>query len=115
MEEPTVNSYETFIDVEARDEIGAVNFKEKGTTIAFQLVYWSARNVSSGEKTNHYTPIPPHYGHVGAFSNINGEYTELELVDCRLVLTETEFSNSALFFQDSVSDGSVYCVDPNNA
>ena len=37
MEEPVVNSYETFIDVEARDEIGAVKLSEKGTVIAFKV------------------------------------------------------------------------------
>ena len=34
MEEPTINSYETFIDVDAREEIGAVSLKEKGFVIA---------------------------------------------------------------------------------
>ena len=42
--------------------------------------------------------IPPHYGHVGAFVNNNGERKELELVDCRSVLTDKEFSNSLGFF-----------------
>ena len=31
MEEPAVNSYDTYLDPEARDEMGAVNLKEKGT------------------------------------------------------------------------------------
>ena len=82
MNEPTVNSYETFIDVEAREEIGAVNLKERGFVIAFEVVWWSAMNVSTYEWTDHNTPIPPQYGHVGAFSVNNGERTELELVDC---------------------------------
>ena len=37
MKEPAINSYETFLDVEARDDIGAVSLKEKGTVIAFLL------------------------------------------------------------------------------
>ena len=48
MEEPAVNSYETFLDIEAREEIGAVNMKDKGFVIAFQVYKWIATN----EKTN---------------------------------------------------------------
>ena len=115
MQEPAINSYETFLDAEARDEIGAVNLKEKGTVIAFRVSEWTADNLSTNETTKtQNAQIPPEYGHVGAFSNINGERTELELVDCRSVLTEKEFSFSEQFFQDGVTEGSVSCVDLSN-
>ena len=102
MEEPAINTYETYLDAESRDEIGPVNFQEKGTVIAFEVTHWDARNVSTGETTVHDTLIPPQYGRVGAFINNNGERTKLELVDCRSVLTEKEFSNSILHFQYGV-------------
>ena len=41
MEEPVVNSYENALDVAAREEIGAINLKEYGTTIAFQILSYS--------------------------------------------------------------------------
>ena len=44
MEEPAINSYETFIDAESRDEIGAVNLKETGSVIAFAVEKWTARD-----------------------------------------------------------------------
>ena len=60
MEEPKVNSYETFLDAEARDEIGAVNLNEKGTVIAFRVRVWGASNLSTGEeKWYENAPIPP--------------------------------------------------------
>ena len=95
MEEPTVNSYETFLYIEARDEIGTVNLKEKGAVIAFEVMSWKALNASSGEETlNIKTPIPSQYGRVAAFASNNGELTELDLVDCRSFLTDKEFSSS---------------------
>ena len=40
MQEPAINTYETSIDVEERDEIGAVSLKEKGLVIAFKVNNW---------------------------------------------------------------------------
>ena len=37
MEEPIVNSFKTFLDVEACEEIGSVSLKEKGFVIAFRV------------------------------------------------------------------------------
>ena len=88
MEEPAVNTYETFIDVEARDEIGAVNLEEKGTVIAFRASGWHAYNGSSKVDTSNWSDqIASQYGRVAAFSNKNGHRKELKLVDCRTVLT----------------------------
>ena len=42
MEEPAINSYETFLDPKARDEIGSVNLNEKGTIIGFNVHEWEA-------------------------------------------------------------------------
>ena len=61
------------------------------------------------------TPIPPQYGHVGAFVNNNGERNELDLVDCRSVLTDREIFNSVTYFLGGVSVDLITCADPNNA
>ena len=99
MKAPKVNTYETFLDVEARKEIGAVNLEEKGTVKAFMLLSWTARNVSTGEESfNEYTPILSQYGRVAAFLSKKGVRTELKIVDCRSVLSEKEFSNSYQYF-----------------
>ena len=95
MQEPAINSYETFLDAEARDEIGAVNLKEKGTVIAIMLHEWTELKKSTNVKTKKEGQIPPQYGRLAAFSDNNDELTELQLVDCLSVLTEKEFSNSA--------------------
>ena len=98
MEQPTINSYETVTDVDARLERGAVNLKEKGFVIAI-YPYWSMKNKTTNEVTwNSGGQIPPEFGRFGAFSNNNGSRAELELVDCRSVLTEKELSNSADYF-----------------
>ena len=95
MEEPTINSYETFIGFDAREEIGSVNLKEKGFVIAIKP-YWGMKNKTTNEVTwNSGGQIPPEYGRFGAFINNNGSREELELVDCRSVLTEKELSLSA--------------------
>ena len=51
MNEPAVNSYEIFLDVDAREEIGTVNLKEKGTIIGFYVQEWEAYNKSTDERT----------------------------------------------------------------
>ena len=68
MEEPTINSYETFTGVDAREEIGSVNLKEQGFVIAFVPI-WSMKNKTTNEVTwNYGGQIPPEFGRLGAFS-----------------------------------------------
>ena len=64
--------------------------------------------------------VPSKFGRIAAFlTNLEQadqpERTELELVDCRAVLTEKEISNSPNSFQKGVSLGVTSCIDQNNA
>ena len=59
MEEPTVNTYETFADVEAREEIGTVNLAEKETVIAFRVTSWLLYDSTNKPTWNNGSQIPP--------------------------------------------------------
>ena len=47
MEEPAVTTYENFLDVDARDEIGPIQLNDTETIIAFET-QWSANIPSDG-------------------------------------------------------------------
>ena len=64
MEEPAVITYENFLDVDARDEIGAIHLNDTETIIAFET-QWSAHipsNKVSYEKMH--TPILTSIGRI---------------------------------------------------
>ena len=66
------------------------------------------------------TPIPPEFARIAAFltdyeQSDKPVRTELQLADCRSVLTEEKIENSPRSFQNGVSDGSAICVDSENA
>ena len=72
MKEPAVTTYENFLDVDTREEIGAISLKDSGTIIAIELTHWDISdegNLNDEETREHFIgiPMPSKYGRVAAY------------------------------------------------
>ena len=69
MKQPMVNSFENFLDLGAREEIGPISLKDSGTTIAIFLNGWETYDVSTGASMKEYwkQPMPSRFGRFTAF------------------------------------------------
>ena len=119
MEEPQVIMYDSSLDVDTRESMGAINLKEHGMVIAIQVINWDSFGEPQGW-THYQTPLNLKFARIAAFLT-DSQYedqpvlTELNLIDCRSVLTETEMANSSREFQNGVNQGVMSCIDPDNA
>lgn len=69
MEEPTVTTYDSFMDVDARKEIGKVNLQDKGMVIAIRFNGWYAFNPRTKKRAGGgWDRLPPQFGRLEAFS-----------------------------------------------
>ena len=109
--EPTITSFERFIPLEDRIELGAFRFDDYGYIMAFRV------EVEIDGETIY--DLPPEVGHFVSNIRINngGVVSRGEDIlitkNCREFLSESAKQNSRVFIMEALERGDYHCLEPS--